>query len=394
MVFRDRALSDLIGFTYQYWAAEKAADDFVTRVRRAGEKARTGADLPVEPEEDGPLITVILDGENCWEAYAEDGRPFLRALYDRLSRDDRVRTVTVTEALAAHPPRKKLSHVPVGSWIREDLGIWIGDEEKNRAWSELLRAQDALAEARRAGRVAADALAAAAEELYAAEASDWFWWYGETHQSMQRGEMDSLFRSHLLRCYALLGETPPETIRRSLRGAIRAAAPEPLPYLAPVLDGRETDFYEWRGARVLDMEAEAGAMHATTGFLSRVHFGVDDRHLYVRADWRADAARDGARLRVVFPGPPEQAFALSLERGAGEPLWDEQGAGDSGSFAVDRVAELRVPFARLSARRGTVLGFRVEVEREGAVLERAPRSGLLAAPVPTEEDWLELWSGA
>jgi len=397
MVFRDRALSDLIGFTYMYWEPERAAEDFVAQVRHAGERAtaRTGAptDPPAEPDGAGPLISVILDGENCWEGYPDDGGPVLRALYDRLSRDDRIRTVTVGEALAANPPRDRIARVPLGSWIRDDLGIWIGDEEKNRAWGELQRARDALEQARSGGTAAPDLLAAAAEELYAAEASDWFWWYGETHQSAHREEMDTLFRSHLLRCYGLLEEAPPETIRRSLRRAVRAAEREPLPYLTPVLDGRETDFYEWRGARVLDVESDAGAMHATTGFLARVRFGVDERHLYVRADWRTGAPREGARLRVIFPGPPEQALLLPLDRGEGEPRWEGEGAGEAGAFAVDRVAELRVPFARLRARPGSVLGFRVEVEREGAVLERAPRAGVLAAPVPSKEDWLDLWSG-
>jgi alpha-amylase/alpha-mannosidase (GH57 family) len=223
---------------------------------------------------------VILDGENCWESYPEDGRPFLLALYERLSRDDGVRTVTVREGALSGPPAGRLEHVPVGSWIRDDLAIWIGDEEKNRAWSELARAREALEHARRAGGVSEEALAAAAEELYAAEASDWFWWYGETHQSAHREEMDSLFRSHLLRSYGLLGGAPPESIRRSLRGTARAAKErEPFPYLAPVLDGRETDFYEWRGALGLDVEADAGAMHATTGVLSRIRYGVDDRAL-------------------------------------------------------------------------------------------------------------------
>lgn len=393
MVFRDRTLSDLIGFTYMYWEPERAAEDFVSRVRRAGERTAARIAPATGPEPDAPLVSVILDGENCWEAYPEDGRPFLNALYDRLSRDDRVRTVTVGGALAERPPRDRIDHVPVGSWIRDDLGIWIGDDDKNRAWGELLRAQEALARAQAAGTVAAGSLAAAAEELYVAEASDWFWWYGETHQSAHREEMDTLFRSHLLRCYGLLGETPPEPIRRSLRRAVRAAAREPLPHVQPVLDGRETDFYEWRGARVLDVEAEAGAMHATTGLLARLRFGVDERYLYVRVDWRAGARREGARLRLVFPGPPEQALVLPLDRGEGVPVWEEEGTEEPGSFAVDRVAEIRVPFARLRARPGSVLGFRVEVEREGAVLERAPRTGVLAAPVPSKEDWLDLWSG-
>ncbi|HEY7728848.1 MAG TPA: glycoside hydrolase family 57 protein [Candidatus Eisenbacteria bacterium] len=394
ILFRDRALSDLIGFTYMYWDPERAAEDFVARVRRAGERGSARPRDPGGAGPGGPLVTVILDGENCWEGYPDDGRPFLLALYDRLSRDDRVRAVTVREALDAAPPRDRLTHLPVGSWIRDDLGIWIGDAEKNRAWIELRRAREALAQAARAGTVAEEAAAAAADEIYAAEASDWFWWYGETHQSAQRAELDTLFRSHLLRCYALLQAAPPGAVRRSLRGAARAPeGPELLPHVVPTLDGRETDFYEWRGARMLDVEADAGAMHATTGVLTRVRYGVDERSLFVRADWRKGTAREGMTLRVVFPGPPERAVSVPLARGGGEPVWDEEGAGDAGTYAVDRLLEVSIPFSRLRARPGTVLGFRVQVEREGTVLERAPRSGVLTASVPTEEDWLELWSG-
>ena len=32
-----------------------------------------------------PTIFVILDGENAWEHYEGQGRPFLRALYGRLT---------------------------------------------------------------------------------------------------------------------------------------------------------------------------------------------------------------------------------------------------------------------------------------------------------------------
>jgi alpha-amylase/alpha-mannosidase (GH57 family) len=394
MVFRDRALSDLIGFTYMYWDPDRAAADFVARVRRAGERASALPGAPASSDGEEPLVTVILDGENCWEAYAEDGRPFLLALYRRLSQDDRIRTVTVGEAVAATPMQQRLAHVPVGSWIRDDLGIWIGDAEKNRAWSELGRAQEALARAQRSGAVTGEELAAAAEELLAAEASDWFWWYGETHQSEHRAEMDTLFRSHLLRCYTLLGEAFPDPLRRSLReSAPTAEAREPIPYLSPVLDGRETDFYEWRGAQVLEVEADAGAMHATTGILARVRHGVDDRHLYVRTDWRADAPREGATLRIVFPGPPAHALTLPLQHGEGQPVWEGEGAGEPGAYAVERVAEVRIPFSRLGARPGTILGFHIEVVREGQVLERTPRAGVLSTSVPTEEDRLELWSG-
>jgi len=35
------------------------------------------------------------------------------------------------------------------------------------------------------------------EALYAAEGSDWFWWFGEGHSSNQDAIFDRLFREHL-----------------------------------------------------------------------------------------------------------------------------------------------------------------------------------------------------
>jgi alpha-amylase/alpha-mannosidase (GH57 family) len=387
MVFRDRALSDLIGFTYMYWEAERAARDFVERVLRAGRRAADGVSRP--------LITVILDGENCWEAYPDDGRPFLLALYERLATEPGIETVTISEALLQTPPLERLARVPLGSWIREDLGIWIGELEKNRAWEELARARAALGEAQAAPTLEAQALAAATEEVQAAEASDWFWWYGETHASAHKDEMDLLFRSHLLRAYSLLGRTPPAAVRRSLREAARRAPDrEAGPYLQPVLDGRETDFYEWRGVPVYDAEAEAGATHAVTSVLSKVRFGVDEKNLYVRVDWRGATPPEGVELRVLFPDPPQRALAFRLVRGSsGEPVWEGGGAGEGGAFFIDQIVELRAPFSRLGAAPGSVVRFRIEIVRAGAGLERAPRSGVFTAAAPSQDFWLEYWSG-
>ena len=76
-LFRDHVLSDLIGFTYASWYPTAAADDFVGRLVEAGRRfsARTGGAEAVVP--------IILDGENAWEHYEGQGRPFLRALYRR-----------------------------------------------------------------------------------------------------------------------------------------------------------------------------------------------------------------------------------------------------------------------------------------------------------------------
>ena len=84
---------------------------------------------------------------------------------------------------------------------------------------------------------------------------------------------------------------------------------------------------------------------------------------------------------------------LSSPGGSGEPAWEGTGAGEGGAFAIDRIVELRAPFSRIGAAPGSVVRFRIEVERAGAGVERAPRSGVFTAAAPSRDFWLEDWSG-
>ncbi|HXG37802.1 MAG TPA: carbohydrate-binding module family 20 domain-containing protein [Bacteroidota bacterium] len=193
IAFRDTELSDKIGFVYKDWGGEDAAEDFVRHV------------LSYVPPENEPdrLLSVILDGENAWEwyRYDHDGKGFQNALYRKLSKlyeTRQVVTVTMTEYLQGNPNRgvpahpidtlPKLEWLWPGSWINANYDTWIGQEEKNRAWEYLLTARQDLAKsgikppdpkARVPKRNSKSWFAFRAwESLYAAEGSDWFWWYG------------------------------------------------------------------------------------------------------------------------------------------------------------------------------------------------------------------------
>jgi alpha-amylase/alpha-mannosidase (GH57 family) len=161
--FRDHALSDLIGFTYGGWDANAAADDFIRRLVDAGSRyrERTGSEEAT--------IFVILDGENAWEHYDRQGRPFLRALYGRLASHPELRTVTMAEACGE--ARERLPSLFPGSWINGDFYIWIGHPDDHRAWGQLVDARRAL-DAAPAG-LPGTALSRAREEMLIAEGSDW-----------------------------------------------------------------------------------------------------------------------------------------------------------------------------------------------------------------------------
>jgi hypothetical protein len=170
------------------------------------------------------VVTVILDGENAWGAYAEDGRPFLHALYRELAATPAVQTVTFSEfldgssrrGLRPHPPSVEVHELFAGSWVDEhgsrpgvDLGTWIGEPQENRAWELLAAAREQVEAASGAARERA------LEAIYAAEGSDWFWWLGDD-QAGNDEAFDELFRSHLETAYRALRQRPPDALFRSL----------------------------------------------------------------------------------------------------------------------------------------------------------------------------------
>ena len=83
------------------------------------------------------LVSIILDGENCWEYYPNAGVEFLRGVYRRVVQHPKITPVRIGDYLARYPATDKLGHLFPGSWIQHNFGIWIGHPECNRAWDLL-----------------------------------------------------------------------------------------------------------------------------------------------------------------------------------------------------------------------------------------------------------------
>jgi len=131
IVFRDIVISDKVGFTYSGLPGSVAAADFVGRIHDIRDRL-IASGVP------GPhLVSVILDGENAWEHYANDGKDFLHGLYQRLGDDPLIRTVTPSEFLEIAPDQPEIEDLWAGSWIDHDFSTWIGEEEENIAWERL-----------------------------------------------------------------------------------------------------------------------------------------------------------------------------------------------------------------------------------------------------------------
>ncbi len=392
-IFRDHAMSDLIGFHYQRYRAEDAVDDFFGKVEAIGQATTgNGADRPT-------LISIILDGENCWEYYPNGGVDFLRALYHRIAEHPKVRTERVCDYLQQYPATDKLGHLFPGSWIQHNFGIWIGHPECNRAWDLLFETREYLVKASGEKQKPRDQLDRAWEELYIAEGSDWFWWFGDDHSSAQDGEFDRLFRKHLQNVYLALEEQPPTELTKSISLGHRAPRlhSEPTGLLRVKIDGRRT-YFEWINAGHYVNEGARGAMAmAEGGLVSDLYFGFDSEHLYLRLDARGGPFREQLAevegLRVVFLQP--EGFELSvLHPGRKEPtvqLYRDDAPVTGALAAADLLFELAVPFRSLDVSTENPVQFWVELLKDGQPIERIPHEGVIEAVVPSPDYELIMW---
>jgi alpha-amylase/alpha-mannosidase (GH57 family) len=198
MFFRDGLLSDLIGFEYSGTEGGAAADDFMGRLRAI----RDSLDVDSALEAGQPyVVSVILDGENAWESYPNDGIDFLSAVYQRLNDSDWVGTITGTDYLDRFgEPEALPGDVWPGAWFQPNFATWIGEEEEATAWDYLyLVRQDLAAEENNPG------YDAAYTQMLLAEGSDWFWWYGSDQESGDDGYFDQAYRDLLGTVYDALG---------------------------------------------------------------------------------------------------------------------------------------------------------------------------------------------
>jgi alpha-amylase/alpha-mannosidase (GH57 family) len=227
------------------------------------------------------LVTIALDGENCWEYYQKDGIPFLTALYQALSERSDIKLVTVSEFVEQFPPTETIptERLHSGSWVDGSFTTWIGDSAKNRAWDLLTQARQVLANHPEATEKNNPE---AWEALYAAEGSDWFWWFGEGHSSNQDAMFDQLFREHLSALYQALNEPVPPNLQEPVEPHAPKGEQRPQTFIHPVINGIG-DEQDWDKAGRIEIGGARGTMHQSST-IQRLFYGVDHLNFYMRLD--------------------------------------------------------------------------------------------------------------
>jgi len=379
VLFRDKALSDLIGFTYSGKDAKEAVHDFMGRLKELYHYINFEAVVPI-----------ILDGENAWEYYDNNARDFFDGLYAELEKCDWCDTLTFSEVFKDNSIEQSyIESIKPGSWIYGTFSTWMGHDEKNRAW-ELLSETKIAFEAVKAS-LSAETLKAATRELMVAEGSDWFWWYGDDHYTPQADEFDELFRKHLLNIYKLMAKEPPARLFESInKTKIAKLKQKPKNYIMPVIDGKMTDFYEWLGAGSIALDAEFSAMDSSGFHFEKLFWGFDDEKIYFAISGKfAELIDKGYDLSVELVG--SRAIKVKVPFSSKYHRTDCVETGLKGCIesAVAEVFELSLPKSCLECGCDVLLQASFEIQKNNKVIEKAPLYGSLQLEV--NEKFLEDW---
>ena len=376
MFFRDREISDLIGFRYARSDAPSAVADLLRRVDAAGEQA---------------VVTIALDGENPWEHYPRSGELFLDQLYSGLGE----RAALPRDLLDR--PRRRIARLHSGSWIDSNFRIWIGQQEDNQAWTMLGLARAALEAAK--GHANWEQ---AYQACLAAEGSDWFWWYGDDFTTENAPEFDALFRRNVAQVFRHLGQPPPERLGRPIIAPYkdatqaRAVVTPPRRLIAPVIDGYSHGYYEWSGAGVYRPGHAAGSsMYQGGAAFAQVLYGFSLKELFLRLDPARGGELSG-ELRILLGREPpqgampwtpaaggreEKLLRMQLRPGVECPVLDERGVRCGAGFS-GAIVELSLGLLPLGIAPGDRIGMLLRQMRDEVEIDRLPRYGELELIVP------------
>ena len=363
--FRDHSLSDKIGFEYRYKEANEAAEDFLLELQK------------IEKSNSDATVFVILDGENAWEFYPNNGYDFLEALYSRLTQAEWCRTLTMEGLKTVEA--KTLETLAPGSWVNGTFDTWVGHREKTRAWELLFLTKkdyehhaDTLDESLRAK---------ISEYFLVAESSDWFWWYGDDHHSVFDAEFDTLFRNNLIDIYGLMGLLPPDDLfvpivknRSSEKFQIK-----PQSDISPIIDGKRDSFFEWMGCGVIYEDKLFSTMERERGPIKTIYYGQDRKKLYFAFEGEINALCNTAFLAMMIdPVGIHLKIPFSEKKMTSEKIHIEAACGEWLELSIDKAAlNVETVFVRF------------EVEDETGALQTLPGFGELE--IDLNDDYSRNW---
>jgi hypothetical protein len=372
-LFRDKVISDKVGFTYSGTPGQEAARDFVDRILAIRETQPAGSvgDRPEQWTAPGQRDPGRRERLGALPQRRQGVPHEMYRLLEEEQAKGTIQTITPSDFIAQFPEQPKLDKLWAGSWVSPDYLTWIGEDEENRAWNvsgpgaRLCRGPEGSRRRRDHAQMM--------DAIYTAEGSDWFWWYGADQNSGDDASFDAQFRATLAQVYELAGQPVPTFLKVPIiPETAQAPAAGVTSLLTPTIDGLAGEG-EWEGAGYFLIEG--GVQANPNQVASQLWYGFDKENAYLRLDARRAWADVGADTRVGFylarpGGGAEQPFSrVSLLNGTDSTLL---------GFGANALAEVAI-------QNGAATATFYTVDREG---QYAPVSDAL--PVGVAGATLEL----
>lgn len=272
MIFRDSVIPNLISFEYSNHDPKSAAEDLYDRIKVIQNKIQTSPDK-------NHLLTIAMDGENCWENYTEDGAEFLKKVYSLIENDETLETVLISDHIKKEKHHKELKKIHAGSWINRNFQLWVGEPVKNLAWSYLKRVKQDF-DAYVKSNPKDPNIPFAQREIMIAEGSDWFWWYGEPNDSGQDHIFDYLYRERLKNTYRYLKQEIPSSLDLPLISLFNKPSRYPQNSISPKMDGSEEADDDWLNAGCISIPD--GPILQGNKLFDKICYGSDENNFYLR----------------------------------------------------------------------------------------------------------------
>ena len=272
--FRNAVIPKLIGFEYPRYDSIQAANDLYERLKLIQDKLQTSPDK-------NHIVLIAMDGENSWENYVDDGNIFLDTLYSLITNDETLETVTLSDYYENRDKNKFLDKITAGSWINKNFQLWIAEPTKNKAWEFISKVREDLTNFEK-GITDEKLKEHLWDEIYVAEGSDWFWWFGEPNDSGQDNLFDYLFRKHLQNIYIMLDKPIPEFLKNPLTMILNSPSRFPKAKISPIINGKG-DSEEWNNAGCI--EIPSGPLSDSNQILTKICYGIDNSKLYLKIDY-------------------------------------------------------------------------------------------------------------
>jgi len=343
------------------------------------------------------VVPLILDGENAWEAFPDSGEAFLSSFYRALVDAPELNPRRISDYFDEHPAQAETSHLHSGSWIRSDFDIWIGDPEENKGWEWLKETRAFLVNHLTASHVTPEDAEKAWWEIYAAEGSDWFWWYGPDFTIDTDFLFDELFRLHLQNVYRILGIEPPAHLDVPIcLPSSQLGYTKPLRLLAPDISGETEHYFDWLGAGQLDLTRQQTAMFQGDRIGQKLFFGFGRHDFFLRLDLSRQP--EAITLRFLLPHPArvtlqkpgvdeiEVVFETSTD---GVVFTPAAATGLKTHWSQSLI--LSIPRKLLRVEAGHEFAFFAQVLEGGLQTERFPERGAIEWTAPGRDFESEQW---